>query len=291
MKNIRKGIVLAGGHGTRLYPVTTATSKQLLPIYDKPMIYYALSVLMLSNIREILIISTPEDTSRYIKLVGDGSKWGINIEYAIQDYPNGLPQAFIIGKKFINNHPCALILGDNFLYGNELIQKLSNANSQTVGSNIFACYVKNPEHYGAVTLDKNKKPVHIEEKPLKPKSNYAIIGLYFYDNQVCDIAASLKPSLRGELEITDIHNWYLKKKQLTVEIFGRGFAWMDTGTHQSLLETSNFVSTIQKRQGLFIGCLEEISYRNNWINSNQLEKLAEPINKSLYGKYLLDLIK
>jgi len=291
MKNIRKGIVLAGGHGTRLYPVTTATSKQLLPIYDKPMIYYALSVLMLSNIREILIISTPEDTSRYIKLLGDGSKWGINIEYAIQDYPNGLPQAFIIGKKFINNHPCALILGDNFLYGNELIQKLSNANSQTVGSNIFACYVKNPEHYGAVTLDKNKKPVHIEEKPLKPKSNYAIIGLYFYDNQVCDIAASLKPSLRGELEITDIHNWYLKKKQLTVEIFGRGFAWMDTGTHQSLLETSNFVSTIQKRQGLFIGCLEEISYRNNWINSNQLEKLAEPINKSLYGKYLLDLIK
>ena len=291
MKNIRKGIVLAGGHGTRLYPVTTATSKQLLPIYDKPMIYYALSVLMLSNIREILIISTPEDTSRYIKLLGDGSNWGINIEYAIQDYPNGLPQAFIIGKKFINNHPCALILGDNFLYGNELIQKLSNANSQTVGSNIFACYVKNPEHYGAVTLDKNKKPVHIEEKPLKPKSNYAIIGLYFYDNQVCDIAASLKPSLRGELEITDIHNWYLKKKQLTVEIFGRGFAWMDTGTHQSLLETSNFVSTIQKRQGLFIGCLEEISYRNNWINSNQLEKLAEPINKSLYGKYLLDLIK
>jgi glucose-1-phosphate thymidylyltransferase len=291
MKNIRKGIVLAGGHGTRLYPVTTATSKQLLPIYDKPMIYYALSVLMLSNIREILIISTPEDTSRYIKLLGDGSKWGINIEYAIQDYPNGLPQAFIIGKKFINNHPCALILGDNFLYGNELIQKLSNANSQTVGSNIFACYVKNPEHYGVVTLDKNKKPVHIEEKPLKPKSNYAIIGLYFYDNQVCDIAASLKPSLRGELEITDIHNWYLKKKQLTVEIFGRGFAWMDTGTHQSLLETSNFVSTIQKRQGLFIGCLEEISYRNNWINSNQLEKLAEPINKSLYGKYLLDLIK
>lgn len=290
-KNSRKGIILAGGSGTRLYPATQVTSKQLMPIYDKPMVYYPLSTLMLSDIRDILLISTPFDISRFESLLKDGSQWGMNIRYAVQPSPDGLAQAFIIGKNFIDNMPSALILGDNIFYGHELNKKLNNANLNVFGASIFVYRVSDPKNYGVIEFNKSQKAISIEEKPQCPKSNFAVTGLYFYDNQVCNIASEIKPSFRGELEITDINKYYMKANQLKVEIMDQGFAWLDTGTHDSLLEASSFVATLQKRQGLYIASPEEIAFRKKWISAENLEKLAHPIKNNNYGKYLLDIIK
>jgi len=292
MMNIskRRGIILAGGSGTRLYPVTQAVSKQLMPVYDKPMIYYPLSTLMLAGIKDVLIISTPQDTPRFEDLLGDGSKWGMSLQYAIQPSPDGLAQAFVIGREFVGNQPSTLVLGDNIFYGHDLSQLLANASEQPTGATVFAYHVHDPERYGVVEFDANQRAISIEEKPVNPRSHYAVTGLYFYDQQVCDIAASIKPSNRGELEITDVNRCYLEAGELNVETMGRGFAWLDTGTHDSLLEAASFISTLQKRQGLMVACPEEIALNFKWINAEQIERLAHPLKKNAYGQYLLSLI-
>lgn len=287
---MRKGIILAGGSGTRLFPVTQAVSKQLMPVYDKPMVYYPLSVLMLAGMRDVLIISTPVDTPRFAALLGDGSQWGMNIQYAVQPSPDGLAQAFLIGRDFIAGDPSALVLGDNIFYGHEFVDLLKQANARESGATVFAYHVNDPERYGVVEFDSNQRAISIEEKPAAPKSNYAVTGLYFYDQTVCDVAADIKPSARGELEITDLNRRYLESGNLSVEIMGRGYAWLDTGTHDSLLEAASFIATLQKRQGLMVACPEEIAFASGWISSEKLDALARPLAKTGYGQYLLNLL-
>jgi glucose-1-phosphate thymidylyltransferase len=286
----RKGIILAGGSGTRLHPATLSISKQLLPIFDKPMVYYPLSTLMLAGIRDVLVISTPQDIPRFEALLGDGSRWGMNLSYCVQRSPDGLAQAFILGRNFVGNDPSVLVLGDNIFYGHDFGPLLQRANARTTGATVFAYHVTDPDRYGVVEFDAQQRAVSIEEKPKAPKSNYAVTGLYFYDRQVCDIAASIKPSARGELEITEVNARYLQQGQLDVEIMGRGFAWLDTGTHDSLLEAGQFIATLEKRQGLKVACPEEIAFRSGWIDAAQLEALAEPMRKNGYGQYLLRLL-
>lgn len=287
----RKGIILAGGSGTRLHPATLSVSKQLLPVYDKPMIYYPLGTLLLAGIRDILIISTPQDTPRFEQLLGDGSQWGINLTYAVQPSPDGLAQAFTIGAGFIDSNPSALVLGDNIFYGHDFQSLLLNAGKRHTGASVFAYHVQDPERYGVADFDETGRVLSLEEKPSVPKSSYAVTGLYFYDNQVVDLARGLKPSARGELEITDLNNLYLQHEQLHVEIMGRGYAWLDTGTHDSLLDASQYIATMERRQGLKVACPEEICYRAGWINAEQLERLAQPLLKNGYGQYLKNLLK
>ena len=291
MTQARKGIILAGGSGTRLHPATLAISKQLLPVYDKPMIYYPLSTLMLAGIRDILIISTPQDTPRFEQLLGDGSQWGLNLQYAVQPSPDGLAQAFLIGEQFLNGAPSALVLGDNIFYGHDFPRLLLQAGSQASGATVFGYHVQSPERYGVLGFDAQARVQSLEEKPAEPKSNYAVTGLYFYDNQVVELAKTLQPSPRGELEITDLNKLYLDKNQLNVQLMGRGYAWLDTGTHDSLLEAGQFIATLEQRQGLKVACPEEIAYRAGWIDAAQVEKLAQPLLKNGYGQYLMQVLK